>query len=111
MVDRNVGENFSKEIVDAIHDLTVAIKCCLPNAVIDNVTSMINKIDLWMLSADLSESVFDGFPRGVAELDKKFIQPLYERIIHSNLLCNLPIFLLHLPGSLRLHHCVDSRRD
>lgn len=85
-----VGENLLQQIVNSIHDLSVAAFCCFPNSVINDVACVINSIDNRMSGANSTQCVFDSLPGRVAVLQREFVE-LRNFSFNNCLLYNLPI--------------------
>lgn len=62
MEDGNVAEDFSEQIEDTIHDGSVTIESRLPNAVINDVTSMIDNVSVRVRSSHTAKRVFNCSP-------------------------------------------------
>jgi hypothetical protein len=69
VIDASVGEIFLEQVEDSIHDLDVALLGGLPDPVVDNVSGMINDIDVGMSVADTTQSIFNSDPWSVASLN------------------------------------------
>lgn len=62
MKDGCASKYFSEEVEKSVHDSSVSSECCFPNTMITHITSVIDHIRVWMLTSDVSESVFDRSP-------------------------------------------------
>lgn len=68
VIDASVGEIFLEEIEDAIHDCLVACFGCFPHAVVDDVTCVVDDVEIGMSVTNSSQSVFNCDPWSVASL-------------------------------------------
>lgn len=68
VVNGSVWEILFEQIVNSVHDSYVAFMSSFPDAVVNNVTGVVNNVNIWMSVSHSSDCIFDCDPWRVAPL-------------------------------------------